>query len=76
METKVNIISCVLKEGTGKSSGKPYSFYTGNVYLLGGVVQFTSSVAWKADIARSVSALVTLADSNGSVKVKLEPVVV
>jgi len=75
METNVNVISCELKSGIGKASGKPYSFYVGKVYLLGAVVEFTSEDEFKGDISKSVRAKVTLTDFNNSIKCKLSKAV-
>jgi len=75
MEINVNVISCELKSGVGKTSGKAYSFYVGKVYLLGAVVEFTSADEFKGDISKSVRAKVTLTDFNNSIKCKLAKVV-
>lgn len=71
----MNVITCLHREGTAKESGRAYSFYTGSVFVLGGVVDYMSSEPLIADITRTQKARVTLSPAgNGAVKVKLEPV--
>jgi len=71
-EITVNIITCEHKEGTAKSSGKPYSFYTGDVFMLGGVVQYQSSVPFEANIAKPIRVAIKLKeDLSGKLRVEL-----
>lgn len=75
MELDVNVITCLHREGTAKETGRAYSFYTGSVYVLGGVVDYMSNAPLIADISKTQKARVSLSPAgNGAVKVKLEPV--
>jgi len=72
-ELNVNIISCDHIEGLSKTTQKPYSFFTGQVYLLGGVVKYISSTEFKADITKNVRTKVKLSpDKSGNLQVTLE----
>lgn len=73
-EADVNIISCDHMQGTSKTTQKPYDFYTGEAVLFGGVVKYTSTKPFKADVTKYVRAFVTLKpDQQKNLKVQLEP---
>jgi len=72
MNTDVNVITCEHLTGKGKDSGKEYDFYTGQAFVLGAVVKYSSSVLLVPDIAKVQKLKVTLQPQGDLIRVKLD----